>query len=275
MEKDLIYDVGLHDGNDTAYYLSKGYRVVGIEADPSLVERARLRFSKEIEQGRLTLLEIGIGPKEGLTKFWVCEAVREWNSFDKVVASRLGMQNYSIDVYCRLFGDVLREHGIPYYLKIDIENYDRYCVEAIDPAHRPEYISMELGSIDDLIALRRVGYNGFKLIHQSPRFGFSQFHATKIEPIESMELRVLSPLQEARCSQIGEIENAGEILPGPSGPFGVNTDGTWDNFEQAAYDSLSFILGHSQYGKPPNWFIWFDIHATNYPEVRDVPPLYD
>jgi hypothetical protein len=37
--KNLIYDVGMNDGNDTAYYLSRGFRVVAIEANPVLVEQ--------------------------------------------------------------------------------------------------------------------------------------------------------------------------------------------------------------------------------------------
>ena len=30
---DLIYDVGMHRGEDTAFYLRKGFRVVAVEAD--------------------------------------------------------------------------------------------------------------------------------------------------------------------------------------------------------------------------------------------------
>lgn len=52
---DLIYDVGLFDGGDTAYYLFRGYNVVAIDANPVMVERARLRFAKEIRDKRLTL----------------------------------------------------------------------------------------------------------------------------------------------------------------------------------------------------------------------------
>ncbi len=32
----LIYDVGMHNGADTDYYLKKGAKVVSIEADPQL-----------------------------------------------------------------------------------------------------------------------------------------------------------------------------------------------------------------------------------------------
>ena len=65
-QNDLIYDVGLFNGDDTAYYLFRGYKVVALDANPITIERARSRFSEEIATGRLTLLNIGISEKEGL-----------------------------------------------------------------------------------------------------------------------------------------------------------------------------------------------------------------
>lgn len=38
MDRDLVYDVGMHNGDDTAFYVSQGYRVVAIEADPAQAE---------------------------------------------------------------------------------------------------------------------------------------------------------------------------------------------------------------------------------------------
>ena len=38
MTADLIYDVGMHNGADTAFYLAKGFRVVAVEANPELVQ---------------------------------------------------------------------------------------------------------------------------------------------------------------------------------------------------------------------------------------------
>ena len=37
----LIFDIGMHHGQDTAYYLSLGNRVVAVDADPTLIDRAR------------------------------------------------------------------------------------------------------------------------------------------------------------------------------------------------------------------------------------------
>jgi hypothetical protein len=38
---DLICDVGFHRGEDTAFYLKKGFRVVAFEAHPRLAENGR------------------------------------------------------------------------------------------------------------------------------------------------------------------------------------------------------------------------------------------
>src|SRR5262249_5480686 len=47
----LIYDVGMNNGDDTAYYLRRGFRVVAIEPNPALVATACERFRREIETG--------------------------------------------------------------------------------------------------------------------------------------------------------------------------------------------------------------------------------
>ncbi|MCZ2153852.1 MAG: hypothetical protein LC114_08145 [Bryobacterales bacterium] len=61
---DLIIDVGMCDGADTAYYLFKGFRVIAIDADPILCEKASRRFADEIAEKRLEILNLGIAQGE-------------------------------------------------------------------------------------------------------------------------------------------------------------------------------------------------------------------
>jgi FkbM family methyltransferase len=262
MEQDLIYDVGLHNGDDTAHYLSKGFRVVGIEADPNLVTKAMARFDKEIKQDRLKLLNVAIGPQEGIRSFWLCDGLSEWNSFDRAVASRLGFPHHAVDVHCRRFADILKEHGVPYYLKVDIEKSDQFCLKGINLQDRPEYVSVEASCFEDLLALRGLGYNAFKIIYQAPGYHHTQFRS----------IPTGTPAQVTKA--ISSAANMA-VAPNPSGPFGEQTDGNWDNFDVTAYHLLSFLLGHSQHGNPPDWFVWFDIHATNRADILPTAPLYD
>jgi hypothetical protein len=61
----LIYDVGMNNGDDTAYYLRRGFSVVAIEPNPALVASASERFRREIKVGRLTILNVGVAAENG------------------------------------------------------------------------------------------------------------------------------------------------------------------------------------------------------------------
>jgi FkbM family methyltransferase len=56
----LVYDVGMFNGDDTAYYLKKGFRVVGSEANPHLIPQLTERFSTDIEQKRLVVENVAV-----------------------------------------------------------------------------------------------------------------------------------------------------------------------------------------------------------------------
>jgi hypothetical protein len=42
----------MHVGQDSAQYLKAGYQVVAIEANPDMVEKAKLKFSKQLENSQ-------------------------------------------------------------------------------------------------------------------------------------------------------------------------------------------------------------------------------
>jgi predicted RNA methylase len=43
---DLVYDVGMNNGDDSAFYLRAGFRVVAVEANPLLCRAAESRFRR-------------------------------------------------------------------------------------------------------------------------------------------------------------------------------------------------------------------------------------
>lgn len=63
-EANLIFDVGLHRGEDTEYYLKKGFRVIGFEADAELIKYCRQKFATEIQNGLRHIIEGAIAPPE-------------------------------------------------------------------------------------------------------------------------------------------------------------------------------------------------------------------
>ena len=79
-ERMLIYDVGAHRGEDTSFYLAKGFTVVAVEASPQLCDEMRERFHDYIDAGRLRLINIAIADYNGTIDFYVDSAVSVWST---------------------------------------------------------------------------------------------------------------------------------------------------------------------------------------------------
>ena len=51
-QRNLVFDVGIFDGVDIVHYLAKGFKVVGTDAGPRLVEKAKSRFKAQIQKNQ-------------------------------------------------------------------------------------------------------------------------------------------------------------------------------------------------------------------------------
>lgn len=172
----LVYDLGFHLGNDTAAYLAAGYRVVAVEAHPGLAEKGRGRFAREIDEGRLTLLETGVGNRKGTLPFYAVKSrgpAPEWSSFIEANARHWGEVDI-LQIPMVPFREILQAHGCPEYLKIDVEGADEWVLEELEATDlRPKFLSAENGGQRMLDALSRMGYGAFKWIDQRPHGGAS------------------------------------------------------------------------------------------------------
>ena len=88
MNKNLIYDIGMHNGDDTAYYLSLGYKVVAIDASPDLVQKAKIKFKDAIQANKLSIVNVGVGSDEGNLDFYLNKVNSVWNSFDREIGEK-------------------------------------------------------------------------------------------------------------------------------------------------------------------------------------------
>jgi len=177
MNKSLIIDVGMHTGRDSEFYLEKGFDVVAIEANPELVKCARSHFRDAITNKKLILHGIAIADYEGEINFFVNNRHDDWGTISKEFAlrnERFGTSNTLIRVKCTTFQNILRKHGIPYYLKIDIEGADIMCLKALKKFNeKPKYISIEAGlnsfeeTFTELSLLWNLGYKEFKIVNQA------------------------------------------------------------------------------------------------------------
>jgi FkbM family methyltransferase len=169
MHADLIYDVGASRGIDTEHYLAQGFRVVAIDADPKHVDMLNERFRPEIRAGRCTVVQAAIADEDGEAPFYLVPERPVWNSFDKGMATREGLKVEEIRVRCRRFDGLLREHGVPHFLKVDIEGYDDRCINALAQPDLPDFVSFEAEAnyTPCILKLYELGYRQFALIDQA------------------------------------------------------------------------------------------------------------
>jgi FkbM family methyltransferase len=178
---DLVYDIGMHKGEDTAAYLRQGFRVVGVEANPELVAHLRERFEHEVRAGRVVIEAVALGPAPGTVSFAVfpersdlgsaCPAnVEAWR--------RRSIRCELIDVEMTTVDALMGRHGVPYYMKVDVEGLDHAVVERLGAcAPRPPLLSIESAVaapgtgvarvVREIRLLRGLGYRRFKLVDQT------------------------------------------------------------------------------------------------------------
>lgn len=272
-EKNLIYDVGMHDGEDTEFYLKKGFDVVAFEANPDLIKGAKETFAKEIKSGRLRIIEGAIvpDPKVKHISFYRYDDRTKWGTIeaDVVQSSEKRLEGVTeIKVPTVDFSGVIAKTGVPYYMKIDIEGADNHCLEMLSAFDaRPTYVSVEAIEQDidrqraQLDLLTGLGYDAFKAVQQA-----------------RMHRRTLpSPSHEG-------LDVAHSFKKGSSGPFGSDLSGEWRNrddmlaeygviFARTARITGSVFWKYSFIRKPARQFIewsrgitipgWYDTHARH------------
>jgi FkbM family methyltransferase len=166
----IIFDLGTNDGEDTAFYLKRGFNVVALEANPVLCDKGRQRFQNEISQGRLSLLNVAIADRPGQAKFYVNLENDHWSSLNAEWAGRDATKFKEISVECVTVRSLFAEFGVPYYLKIDVEGADQSVLEQLRHVDTlPLFVSVEdcrLG-FDYMRIMASCGYNAFKLLDQS------------------------------------------------------------------------------------------------------------
>lgn len=174
----LIYDIGMHRGEDTAYYLKRGFRVVGIEADPVHAAFCRSLFADAIAQERLVILEgaiaEGTGPR---VVFFKNTDNSHWGTVNFAWVERnraRGTHHEPIQVPRIDLRACLAHQGVPYFMKIDVEGADLLCLSSLQgSAVMPAYVSLEsdmksFGRLQEEIhLLEQLGYNAFRAVQQS------------------------------------------------------------------------------------------------------------
>jgi FkbM family methyltransferase len=175
-EENLIFDIGMHRGEDTDFYLKKGFRVIGVEANPVLFEYCVRRFQNECQTGQLVVVSKAVAEHGGTVDFYVNKKFSIWGTADKdwmLRNRKLGAESDLIQVPSVRMDDLFGQYGIPYYMKVDIEGLDHLCISTlVGRAEKPSYVSVEThawsgaDTLKLLTLLSAAGYTRFKIVSQ-------------------------------------------------------------------------------------------------------------
>ena len=217
----LIYDLGLHRGEDTEYYLKRGFRVIAVEADEELVAQNLKAFQKYVESGQLVVIHGAISDiPDDTVIFYKNPQVSVWGTVVKSWAERnakLGADSVEITVNVVSLKSLFKKYGVPYYLKIDIEGMDLVALKTLSQYPiKPKYVSIESEKaywdqlIEEFNVLEELGYDAFNLVEQT---GVPK---QKI-PADSIEGRIINH----------------QFKRGSSGMFGSDLTSQWLSKEEA------------------------------------------
>jgi FkbM family methyltransferase len=285
MDNELIFDIGMHMGQDTCYYLSKGYRVVAVDADARLIERARELFAHAVRTGRLTLVYCAVAANQGEVEFHLSEE-SVWSSLNKAISNRHHLFKATVRVPARRLADLLIEFGVPVYCKIDVEGYDAVCLATLE--HTPElprFISVETECLGDkellteaqaletLDRLHGLGYRRFKLVDQPSLAVLSPFFSAYwTRPSLWVRARKRLGLGGYRAPNYNLLisetradltrRHGWSFADGASGPFGDDLAGEWLEYAAARQTLLRHRREYHGMPDAKPYGFWCDWHAT-------------
>jgi FkbM family methyltransferase len=167
MNTNLIFDFGFHNGDDTDFYLKKGFKVIAIEANPHLVSEGANRF-KNIEE--LHLLNKAIHKEPGIVDFYIHPNKSDWGSCLIEVAESDNSKSQRIEVEATTLEALCQEYGSPHYLKVDVEGCDTLVAEQLASLEmKPSFVSFEISkkNYTGIFSwLHVAGYTKFQFVNQ-------------------------------------------------------------------------------------------------------------
>ncbi|MGE0408086.1 MAG: FkbM family methyltransferase [Amphiplicatus sp.] len=235
---DLIYDIGLHRGEDAEFYLKKGFRVIGVEADADLCAEVAARFAGAVEAGRLTIVHVAIAETAGRATLYRNRSFSIWNTLQPEWAERnqrRGASSLAVEVETATLASVIERYGPAYFVKIDIEGMDVAALKSLARASsRPRYVSIEsdktsfAGLRREFAVFESLGYDRFKIVAQH----------------EAMRQVPPNPPREG-------VYAAHRFIYDASGLFGEEAPGEWMSAAEAIEAYRPIFLRYALTGDDP------------------------
>ena len=242
LKKDLIFDIGAHTGEDTEFYLEKGFKVIAVEANPEMCIKLEQRFSRYLREQKLFIIQKAIvQTNNSEVSIYVNDSSDGWSSIYEEIASKGVHQVRKIKVDTVTLHDLCAKFGTPYFMKVDIELADILVANSLRALNeKPKFCSFEMHSPEIIHVLNEAGYSKFQIRNQF-------LNGLLVEPKSTKEGKNFWP----------------QYMDGyHSGPFGLDLpEKDWVTFQEIIrlYEAYLEVKRYSQLGDS-----WFDVHATSF-----------
>lgn len=182
MKKKVIIDLGAHMGEDSDYYLRKGYRVIAVDASKRLCDYISDKFASHPQKEHFTILNYAIANEDNKEIcFYENTDNSVWGTIYEDWVKRnekLGTTSVRSSALSKrldtIIAEQLHEDEEIEYIKIDLEGADLVALQSLSKLSKmPKYISIESEKLswerllDEFRTFKSLGYTKFKIIDQS------------------------------------------------------------------------------------------------------------
>ncbi len=215
-KNEIVFDIGANHGNRSAVFSKICKKVIAVEANPVLAEKLSQKFKKNVivvskavgnTSGEIDLFINKSDVLSTISPEWITK-VKETERFGELSDSF----TKKVKVKMVTLNDLIKEYGIPAFVKIDVEGVEYDIIKTMDSAC-VKGLSCEFtipesrqNTISIIEHLNEIGYNYFNV-----SFGESmEFLSTQHISVEKM-LRVINSLPDTSWGDIYAFSKLREI----------------------------------------------------------------